>query len=180
MRRRKYRRYKQPIKPDKIFKNQEILFDEIRVVDQTGKQLGIMNKNKAISKAKEKGADLILITSKASPPVCKIIGYGKYLFQQKKKKTKQTKDINIKEIRLSFAISDHDMETKAQRAKHFLEDNNKVKIQVILKGRERTFKDISINKINTFIEKIKKIIEIKIETDLKTEPKGYSIIIAKK
>lgn len=180
MRRRKYRRYKQPIKPDKIFKNQQIFFDEVRVVDHTGKQLGIMNKNEAILKAKESEADLILITTKANPPICKIIEHGKYLFQQKKKKTKQTKDDNIKGIRLSFAISDHDMETKAQRAKHFLENNNKVKIQIILKGRERVFKDIAINKINKFIEKTKKAIEIKTETSLKTEHKGYSVIISKK
>jgi translation initiation factor IF-3 len=180
MRRKKYRRYKQPVKPDKVFKNQEILFAEMRVIDHSGKQLGIMKKDEAITEAKKNQADLILITTKTNPPICKIIEYNKYLFQQKKKKNKKIKETDVKGIRLSFAISDHDMETKAQRTKHFLQDNNKVKIEILLKGRELAFQNVATEKINKFIEKIKQIIEIKTETNLKKEHKGYSIIISKR
>ena len=105
----------------------------MRVISETGEQLGVMNIFPAIDLAKSKGLDLIQVTEKVEPPVCRIANYGKYLYQQQKKEKKISKPRGgeLKEIRLTFNISPHDMETRATQAKKFLEEGDKVKINII-------------------------------------------------
>lgn len=138
-----------------------------------------MKKDEALAKAKEKGLDLILITEKADPPVCKIIDYGKYLYQQSKKEKKK-KVSQVKGIRLRFNISLHDMETKARQAKKFLESGDKVKIELILRGREKALTNYAKEKIEKFLEILKTYIDIEIDQELKRTPQSFIIIIKRK
>lgn len=149
------------------------------MVNEKGEQLGVMKKEEALAKAREMGLDLILVTEKANPPVCKIIDYGKYLYQQKKKE-KKTKISQVKGIRLRFNISLHDMETKAKQAKKFLNSGDKVKIELILRGREKALADHAKEKIEKFLEILKTYIDIEIDQSLKKTPHSLIIIIKRK
>ncbi len=165
----------------RTFINNQIKAQEIRLIDETGKQLGIFPIQKGLEMAKERGLDLIQVTQKTEPPVCKIEDYGKYLYQQekKKKRSKTEKGSEIKGIRLNFNISTHDLEIKARQTEKFLKKGDNVKIEMILKGREKGLSRFSLQKINQFLEILEKIIPIKIERELKKESKGFTMIIAK-
>lgn len=130
--------------------------------------------------AQEAGLDLIKVTEKVRPPVCKILDYGKYLYQEKKKERKIKKSVGgIKGIRLGFNISQHDLETKAHQAEKFLKKGNKVKIEMRLRGRQNIFKDLAKEKINKFLEILEEILPIKIEKEVKKRPGGLTAIISK-
>ncbi len=167
---------------NKVLINNFIRAKEVRVINETGKQFGIMNIFEAIDLAKSRGLDLIQVTEKVEPPICKIADYGKYLYQQQKKEKKiaKPKGGGLKEIRLTFKISPHDMETRANQAKKFLEDLNKVKINMALRGREKAMGDYAKEKVVIFLETLDKLIPIKVERDLKREPRGFTMIISKK
>lgn len=152
----------------------------MRVIDENGKQLGIFYLEEALQIARERNLDLIQITEKVEPPVCKIMDYGKFIYQKEKKETsKKQKSGELKIIRLSFGISIHDLETKANLSAKFLKEDNKVKIEMILKGREKTHEDFAKEKINNFLEILKKQVSFKIERELKKEPKGFTMILTK-
>ena len=160
--------------------NHQIKATEVRLIDSEGKQLGIVSLGDALKKAQEEKLDLVQITDKATPPVCKITDYGKYLYQiQKKEKEKKVqKSSEIKGIRLRFNISDHDMGIRMKKAIQFLNDGDKVKIDMILRGREKRLSDFAKNKINKFIEDLNKEVPIKQET-LKRGNRGFSIVVIK-
>ena len=137
--------------------NNFIQAKEVRIVDETGKQLGLMNIFEAINLANSRGLDLIQVTEKVVPPVCKIGNYGKYLYSLQKKERKikaGTKESKLKEIQLSFNISPHDIEVKAFRAEKFLKGGNKIKVNLVLRGREKAMADFAKNKIKFFISKL--------------------------
>ena len=127
------------------------------------------------------GSDLIKITDKVEPPVCKIMDYGKYLYRQSKKerKQKQAKAGELKNIRLTFNISEHDMETRVKTAEKFLEKEYKIRIEMRLRGRERALGNFAREKVNKFLEILKKSVPIKIERELKRQPRGFTMIVAK-
>ena len=153
----------------------------MRVIDKDGKQLGIMKLEEALSLAREQNLDLVQVTDKVSPPVCKIIEYGKYLYRQQKKEKKQSKKTSeIKGIRLRFNISDHDIETKVKQAEQFLAKGDKVKIEMVLRGREKALAQHAKEKIEKFLEDLNKIIEIDIERGPIRSPRGLIIIIKRK
>jgi translation initiation factor IF-3 len=135
-----------------------------------------MKKEKALQLAKERGLDLVLITDKANPPVCKLIDYGKFLYQQKKQEKKR-KMSQVKGVRLRFNISLHDLETKAKQAKKFLEEGDKVKIEMMLRGREKALRSFAKEKIDKFLEILSSYIAIEIDQDLKKTPQGFILII---
>ena len=154
----------------------------MRVIDETGGQLGIMNIFAAIDLAKSKGLDLIQVTEKVEPPVCRIGNYGKYLYSLSKKEKKikvHTKITKLKEIQIGFNISVHDLEVKAHQAEKFLKEGDKVKVGMVLKGREKAMGDFAKKKVEFFLETTKKLIPIKIERELKREPRGFTMIISK-
>ena len=160
--------------------NNQIRAPQVRVVDQTGKQLGIFRLEEALRIARERNLDLIQITEKVEPPVCKIIDYGKYLYWLQKKERGAKKSSQIKGIRLGFNISLYDLETRAHQAEKFLKKGNKVKIEMRLKGREKALGEFAKGKINQFLEILEKLIPIKTERELKREPRGFTMIISKK
>jgi translation initiation factor IF-3 len=166
---------------DKVLINNFIRAKEVRVISETGEQLGIMNIFQAIDLAKSKDLDLIQVTEKVEPPVCKIADYGKYLYslQKKEKKIAKPKGGELKEIRLTFNISPHDMEIRAITAKKFLEEGDKVKINMSLRGREKAMGQFATNKVKLFLENLNKLIPIKTERELKREPRGFTMIVSK-
>jgi translation initiation factor IF-3 len=166
---------------DKVLINNFIRAKEVRVISETGEQLGVMNIFSGIDLAKQKGLDLIQVTEKVEPPVCRIGDYGKYLYtlQKKEKKIAKPKGGGLKEIRLTFNISPHDMEIRAKQAEKFFKEGDKVKINMALRGREKAFGDLARNKVVLFLEIVDKLIPIKVERDLKREPRGFTMIVSK-
>lgn len=156
--------------------NRQIRVKEVRVIDEAGKQLGIMDLEKAVQIAQEHNLDLIQVTEKVEPPVCKIMNYGRYLYRQKKQeKTTRQRSEEIKEIRLRPSISSHDLETKTRQAEKFLKRGNKIKIEMILRGREKALGNFAKEKIDKFL----KTLDHKVEGELKRGPRGFTIIISK-
>lgn len=135
--------------------NEEIRDKEVRLVDLDGAQLGIVSLADAQRIALEKNLDLVKIAPQAVPPVCKIMDYGKFKFEQAKREKeakKNQKVIEIKEIRLSLNIDTHDFETKANRAIKFLEGGDKVKVSLRFRGREMAHPELGDNIMQRFID----------------------------
>jgi translation initiation factor IF-3 len=165
----------------KPYINNQIRASEVRLIDETGKQLGVVSLEEALRTARERNLDLIQVTEKVDPPVCRIMEYGKYLYSlQKKEKGMKTKTSEIKGVRLGLAISQHDMETKANQAEKFLKDGDKVKVDMVLRGREKALKDFAKNKVYKFLEILDQKIPVKMESDFKKESKGFTVIVSKK
>ena len=135
----------------------------------------------ALKIARERNLDLIQVTDKTEPPVCKIADYGKYLYWQEKKEkeTKKHSGGELKGIRLTFGISPHDLEIRAKMAERFLKEGNKIHVDMVLRGREKAHSEVAKNKIGLFLDILNKLIPVKIERDLKREFKGFTMIIAK-
>ena len=171
----------QPQINKRVITNEQIRAQEVRLIDKDGKQLGIFKLEEALNKARETGLDLILITQNVQPPVCKIMELDKYLYhlQKKERKIRPKKTGELKIIRLTFNISPHDLETRAKTAETFLEKGYKVRVEMILRGREKWMSDFTREKINLFLEILKKLIPIKIERELKREMRGLSMIVAR-
>jgi len=138
--------------------NEEIRDREVRVVDQNGEQLGVMPIRQALEMAEEMQLDLVKIAPQARPPVCKIMDYGKYRFEQSKKERefrKNQKVITVKEVRLSATIEDHDIDVKLKNAIKFLKEGNKVKATIRFRGRQITHSEIGRQVMSDFAERIK-------------------------
>ena len=138
--------------------NEEIRDREVRVVDQNGEQLGVMSSREALALAEERQLDLVKIAPQARPPVCKLMDYGKYRFEQSKKERefrKNQKVITVKEVRLSATIEDHDVDVKFKNAVKFLKEGNKVKVTIRFRGRQITHSEIGRQVMNEFAERIK-------------------------
>jgi translation initiation factor IF-3 len=133
--------------------NEEIRDKEVRLIDADGTQLGIVSARDALARAQEKNMDLVKIAPQSKPPVCKIMDYGKYRFDQLKKEKeakKNQKIMEIKEVRLSPNIDDHDLSTKLKNAIKFLEKGDKVKVSVRFRGREMTHTEIGREVLDNF------------------------------
>lgn len=163
------------------FINEEIREKEIRVVDSTGEALGIMSSRSAFELAESKQLDLVMIAPQAKPPVCKIMDYGKYLYEiQKRDKEarKKQKVINIKEIRLSPKIEDHDLNVKAKNAEKFLLDGDKVKVTVRFRGREADYAHFGEDLLKQFFDKLKEVSVI--EKEAKLEGRNMIMVLTPK
>ena len=138
--------------------NEEIRDREVRVVDQNGEQLGVMSSRDALALAEERQLDLVKIAPQARPPVCKLMDYGKYRFEQSKKERefrKNQKVITVKEVRLSATIEDHDIDVKFRNAMKFLKDGNKVKVTIRFRGRQITHSEIGRQVMHEFADRVK-------------------------
>ena len=162
--------------------NNQIRAPQVRVIDETGKQLGIMNLGEALRTARERNLDLIQVTEKVEPAVCKIMDYGKFLYSlhKKEKAAKIKRTGELKGIRLGFNISLHDLETRVNLAEKFLKKGDRVRVELPLRGRERGLQDFAKGKINQFLETLEKRLPIKVERELKKESRGLTMIVSKK
>lgn len=140
--------------------NEEINDKEIRLIGDQGEQLGIMSAREALEIAAERDLDLVKIAPGSTPPVCKIMDYGKYRFEQTKKEKeakKKQRVIEIKEIRMSPGIGDNDFNTKLKNAQKFLNDGDRVKVSVRFRGREMAHTDIGAVLLKDFAAKCEEI-----------------------
>jgi translation initiation factor IF-3 len=127
------------IEEEKVRVNGMIRARQVRVIDEEGNQLGIMSPGDAIREAEERGLDLVEVASKATPPVCRIMDYGKYRYQQSKRAKESRKHqhtVSVKEIKYRPKIDDHDFVTKTNHVRDFLQEGDKVKITIMFRGRE--------------------------------------------
>jgi len=161
--------------------NNRIRAQQVRLIDETGGQMGVVSLSEALEMAQKRNLDLIQVTEKVEPPVCKLGDYGKYLYTKEKKEQvlQKQRGGELKGIRLSFNISLHDMETRANLAKKFLDKGDRVKIELPLRGREKALGGFANEKINKFLEILKNFIPFKIEKEVKREARGLIMIISK-
>lgn len=135
--------------------NEQIRDSEIRVIGEDGAQLGVMSAARALELAEERGLDLVKIAPTATPPVCRIMDYGKYRFEQAKKEKearKNQRQVETKEIRLSLNIDVADFNTKAKHAMRFLQEGNKVKVSIRFRGREMGHPEIGLETMTRFAD----------------------------
>ena len=161
--------------------NEEIRAREIRVIADDGEQLGIMSSREALQLAQERHLDLVEIAPTAKPPVCRIMDYGKYRYEQQKRDKearKKQKTFDIKEVKLRPGIEDHDFGVKFKNAVRFLEDGDKVKITIMFRGRELSHPELGEALLNKMAEQLKDICII--EREPKLEGKNMIMIVAPK
>lgn len=140
--------------------NEQIRASKVQVIDENGEKKGEMSLNEALNLAYEKKLDLVMVAPNPEMPVCKIMNYGKYKFEQSKKEKearKKQKSFELKEIRITPNIEQHDFEFKSKNARKFLEDGNKVKITLKFRGREMNYIKLGEQVLNKFIEELSDI-----------------------
>ena len=137
--------------------NHMIRVPEVRLIDVEGEPLGVVATDQARTMAREAGFDLVEISPTANPPVCRIMDYGKFKYEQKKKKGESKRkqhQIVIKELRIRPKTGEHDIEVKLRKAREFLEEGNKVSFLVLFRGREVVHGDIGISKLRRMAEEL--------------------------
>lgn len=135
--------------------NHQIKAPELRVINETGEQLGIMKTSQALQLAIDNGLDLVEVSPLANPPVAKLIDFAKLRYQQKKleqQQKKKAKKIEVKTIWISVRISEHDMQIKAKKVGDFLTDGDLVKIELRMRGREQAFGDLGRKQLENFLK----------------------------
>ncbi len=149
--------------------NNSIQFSKVAVIDENGNNLGIMSKYDAINRAETVNLDLLCVSPTAKPPVCKILDYGRYKYEKSKKnrETKKTQTIiEVKEIRITPLIGQHDLETKAKQARQFITDGNRVKVSLKFRGREITMQEKGRDTLKRFIEILNDVARLDVEPKL--------------
>ena len=160
-------RYRQPKPQKKLhFINGDIRANQVRLIDEDKNQLGIVPIQKALDIAREKELDLVAISPDAKPPVCRLLDYGKFLYSLQKKAhedQKRQRKIHIKEIKFTPVIGDHDIDVKLKKIKQFLEEGNKVKITIWLRGRQKRRPELLDQMTNRILAILKGISEIEMQ-----------------
>ncbi len=164
-------------------KNEGIKVPEIRVLNTEGENLGIMSTKDAIELARKEEMDLVEINPKSEPPVCKIIDFTHFKYQKEKEARKQktkSHESEIKGLRLSVRISDHDLEIRVEQAQKFLDRGDKVKLEITLRGRENAKPSLAFDIINKFKALLTQKIEIKEEQEPTKQSNKVTAIYCKK
>ena len=160
--------------------NRQIRAKEVQLIGETGEKLGVLSLNDALEKAEEKNLDLVLVAPNANPVVCKIMNYGKYKFEQAKKEKeakKKQKTLEVKELRVTPNIEEHDFDFKSKNARKFLIAGNKVKITVRFRGREVNNAKAGEAVLDKFIENLEDVATV--EKRPKLEGRNMFTIFAK-
>ncbi len=178
-------RKKRPEKPLVVqyVKNRDITAPRVLVIDDEGNNLGVLGTPEAIAMAEDKGMDLIMINPKSEPPATKIVDFSEFKYQKEKEIRKQkahSHTSEVKGIRLSVRIGDHDLEVKCDQAQKFLDRGDKVKIELILRGREHGKLDLAYDIIKQFMAKVGAQVTIRQEQEIQRQDHKLTAIIAKK
>lgn len=156
--------------------NERIRVPEVRVIGADGEQLGVMSPEDALAQAREEGLDLVEVAPNSRPPVCRIMDYGRYKYEQKKKKTKsQSHAATLKEVKMRPGTDMHDLEFKLNNAKRFLIDGDKVKVTVMFRGREMVHRDRGRDQLETVIKLLGNL--AKVENPPRMEGRFMSMIL---
>ena len=156
--------------------NERIKYTQLRVVDSDGKQLGVIDRLKALEIASERELDLVLVSEKANPPVCRIMDYGKYKFEQEKKAKearKKSHQTEVKEVKMRYKIDKHDYDVRIGQATKFLKSGDKVKCTVIFRGREIQHSNLA----ETLLLKMANDLEEQSEVQQKPKREGRNMIM---
>ena len=156
--------------------NERINYPELRVVDSDGKQLGVIDRLKALEIASKRELDLVLVSEKANPPVCRIMDYGKYKFEQEKKAKearKKSHQTEVKEVKMRYKIDKHDYDVRIGQALRFLKGGDKVKCTVIFRGREIQHSNLA----ETLLLKMAKDLEEQSEVQQSPKREGRNMIM---
>lgn len=165
-------------KQKQVLKNEDIKAKEVRCNTEEG-TIGIISTQEALERAREEGLDLVLIAPNANPPVAKIMDYGKFKYQEEKRKKEQKKNqnkIDLKEIKFSIKIAENDINFKIKQIKQFLKKNKHVKLTVMLKGREIANPELAKQVLEKIFNQIKD--DVKIEKQAKLEGRNYTMIVS--
>ena len=156
--------------------NEKITASEVRVISSTGKQLGIISIREALNQAEDEGFDLVEVSPVAKPPVTKFMDYGSFKYQkekQLKKQKSQSKSKDVKSIRMSMKIGEHDKDTKLKQANNFLNKGHKIKVELILRGREMRHQGLARDIISEFVKEL----EIPTQVEQDTSRQGNKLFI---
>ncbi|MBU0614287.1 translation initiation factor IF-3 [Patescibacteria group bacterium] len=181
MRIHRHRHYKPKFLVPEFNSNEKIKAEEVRVIDPEGKN-GVMKIADALARAQELGLDLVEVSPKANPPVCKIIDHGAFKYQKEKeikKQRAQSKEVDIKGIRLTMKIGAGDLKIRENQALKFLEKGQKLRIELIMRGREKAYRERGENIINTFVDGLREHYEIRVESPVKSMGGRMHTIIAR-
>jgi len=154
---------KKPKKEREPRTNRRIRVPEVRLIGPDGEQLGLFITSEAIKRAEAEGLDLVEVSPQARPPVCKIMDYGKFKYEQSKRKAEAKKKqqvVHLKEIKMRPSTDEHDFQTKMKHIKRFLEDGDRVKITIRFRGREMTHKELGRERMDRVVEELKEVAEI--------------------
>ena len=161
--------------------NEEIRIREVRVTDANGEQLGVMLTRDALKLAEDKHLDLVEVAPKARPPVCRIMDFGKYRYEQQKREKevrKKQKIITIKEVKLRPNIEQHDFEVKLKNAQRFIEEGNKVKVTIMFRGRELSHPELGSEVLGKLARALEGVVTV--ERPAKLEGKNMTMILSPK
>ncbi|MCB9983567.1 MAG: translation initiation factor IF-3 [Rhodospirillales bacterium] len=165
-----------PRKDDGPRINHDITALEVRVVDADGEMRGVMSVDEAVKLAEDAGLDLVEISPNAEPPVCKVLDYGKYKYEQQKKASearKKQKTVDVKEVKIRPGIEEHDYQVKLRSARKFLENGDKVKVTMRFRGREMAHQDIGFDLLKRTVEELSDVSKV----DLQPKMEGRQIIM---
>lgn len=163
--------------------NNFIRVPQVRLIDENGENIGVIDTTAAINLAREKGLDLVEVSPLAQPPVAKILNYNKLKYQEEKERRKEKakqKRIEVKGIRLSLRISQHDIDVRLNQAAKFIGQDDKIRVEMILKGRERQHFNLAKDIINKFVASLNQLIPTVTEMPLTVQQGKLSVLLAKK
>lgn len=166
---------------DGVRRNEMIRAREVRVIGADGDQLGILQRQDAINMAKEAGLDLVEVAATSDPPVCRIMDYGKFKYEQQKKKAdakKRQSVVQIKEIKVRPKTDDHDYETKLKHIRRFLEDGDRCKVTVFFRGREIVHKDRGVAILDRMVQDLADV--AKVEQEPRAEGRTLQMLLVPK
>lgn len=161
-----------------VKRNEQIRSREVRLIGPEGEQLGVVGRNEAIEMAKEKGMDLVEVAATADPPVARIMDYGKFKYEQQKKKQEAKKRqvvVHIKEIKMRPKTDEHDYQTKLNHVKRFLDEGDRVKVTIFFRGREIVHKERGATVLDRVIEDTKEV--AKVEQEARAEGRTLQIML---
>ena len=177
------RRKFKPKTPQAVYYvNEQIRVPQVRVIDEDEGHIGILPTDQAIQMARGKDLDLVVIQPKAEPPIAKITEFGKYKYEEEKKQRQQKanqKTVEVKGIRLSLRIGDHDKDVRKEQAKRFMENGDKVKVEIILRGREKSHGDLARTVIENFIKDLNQEMPVKVEQPIVRQGGQLTSVVGK-
>lgn len=159
--------------------NRRIRVPQVRLIDENGEQVGVISTNEALMMAEDRGLDLVEVAPNSDPPVCRLMDYGKFLYEQNKKARearKNQKVVEVKEVQIRPSTDDHDIEVKSNRAREFLSEGHKVKFNMRFRGRQLAHQDIGVKMLEDIAEKMRDVAVVEVRPT--SEGRTITMIVA--
>ncbi len=178
------KKFRRPVEVAPLYRaNSQILSPEVRVIDETGVNLGVLPTAQALGIAQERGYDLVEVDPRPQPPIAKILNLGQFKYEREREMRKQkakAKQVEVKGIRLSPRIGAHDLETRMRLAERFLDEGDKLRIEIILRGREKAHSELAKGVIQGFVKQLQEKFPLNIEQAIQVQGGQLTMIVGKK